>query len=192
MARGRHEDDPNKLTADHVVGAGVRALRERRGISQQELGDALGWPQSTVARLELGKRPVSVSDLLALAWALDVAPVYLLDGSFQTSDVPVQQTLRIPTPHARKWIRGGEPLPGLNYRAYFENIPDDEWSARYGSLEDQRAAAAFRYEQADIPLEAGERGPGPELSPEDEERLAEERRLRQEQLRASKKAGGNG
>jgi transcriptional regulator with XRE-family HTH domain len=181
-----------KLTADQVVADQVKTLRERHGISQQRLADTLGWTQSAVARLENGRRTISVSDLLALAWALDVAPVYLLAGSFQTGDVPIHETLRVPPQHMRKWIRGGEPLPGSNYRAYFENMPDDEWAERYGPVEQQRHEAAAVYEQAEELLESGaSRRPGhedSEISPEREAELAEERRLRSTQLAAATRA----
>jgi transcriptional regulator with XRE-family HTH domain len=140
---------PKNQTADQVVADQVRRLRERRGITQQELADKLGWPQSTIARLELGNRSISVSDLLALCWALDVAPVYMLDGSFQTGDIPIRAGLRVPTERVRWWIRGGEPLPGSDYRAYIENIPDDEWLELHGPPEQQRRDLLAAYESAD-------------------------------------------
>jgi transcriptional regulator with XRE-family HTH domain len=181
-------------TADQVVADQVKRLRERRGTSQQALADLLGWTQSAVARLESGDRKISVGELLALAWALDVAPVYLLAGSFQTADVPVHKTLRVPPTHMRKWIRGGEPLPGSNYRAYFENIPDDEWIERYGPVDEQRADAAEHWEKAEELLASGAtRQPGHEdveVSAERELELAEERRRRRDQLTASRKARG--
>ena len=185
QTKRRREND----TADQVVADQVKMLRQRRGISQQHLADSLGWTQSAVARLESGKRSISVGELLALGWALDVAPVFLLAGSFQSGDVPVHKTLRVPTRHMLNWIRGGEPLPGANYRAYFENIPDDEWIARFGPIDDQRAAAAFRYEQAEIALDRGVRGSGPELTPEEEDRMADQRATRRKELEATRRAG---
>jgi transcriptional regulator with XRE-family HTH domain len=190
-------------TADQVVADQVKTLRERRGMSQQRLADALGWTQSAIARLESGRRTISVRDLLALGWALDVAPVYLLAGSFQAGDVPVHKTLRVSPQHMKRWISGSEPLPGLNYRAYFENIPDDEWLARYGrsvepgvikSAEAQVAELAALYERAEEVLASGAtRLPGNEnieLSAERQAELAEERQKRLSELEATRRAKG--
>jgi transcriptional regulator with XRE-family HTH domain len=192
------------ISANQVVADQVRQLRERRGgMSQQALADKLGWTQSAVARLESGRRTISVGDLLALSWALDVAPIYLLAGSFQTEDVPVHKTLRVSPQHMKRWISGSEPLPGLNYRAYFENIPDDEWIARYGrsvepgvikSAEAQVAEIAALYERAEELLASGAaRLPGNEnieLSAEREAELAEERQNRLSELEATVRAKG--
>jgi len=181
------------LTADQVVADSVRAVRERHGTSQQELADALGWTQSTVARIESGQRAISIGELVALSWALNVAPAYLLSGSFQSGAVPVHKTLQVPPAHMLKWVRGGEPLPGLNYRRYFENIPDSEWIERYGPIDEQRAQAAAGYERAEELLASGavERTPGAEaaLEPERRAELAKERTTRRRQLDATRKAG---
>jgi transcriptional regulator with XRE-family HTH domain len=178
------------LTADQVIADQVRSLR--RGMSQQALADKLGWKQSTIARIESGDRAISVGDLLALSWALNVAPAYLLAGSFQSGDVPIHETLRVPPKHMLSWIRGGEPLPGLDYRAYFENIPDDEWLEAYGPVAEQRNRAARSYASTEKLLATGavERTPGREqtLSPERRAELAEERAERTRQLAASQRA----
>jgi transcriptional regulator with XRE-family HTH domain len=183
------------LTANQVVADQVRWLRDNRKITQQELADSLGWTQSQVARLELGRRAVTVADLLALAWALDVAPVYLLAGSFNSAgDIPVTEQLRVSPDDMRKWIRGGTPLPGTNYRRYFENIPDDEWRAAYGEAAEQRRTAAEYFEQIEGLLESGAtRRPGSERSytAEEETKHAEERSRRRGQLDAAKRTKKN-
>lgn len=58
-------------------------LRAHRGYSAQQLSDRLasiGYEigRGTIAHLENGRRSVSVPDLIAIAWALDVSPVVLL------------------------------------------------------------------------------------------------------------------
>jgi hypothetical protein len=91
-----------------------------------------------------------------------------------------------------KWVRGGEPLPGLDYRRYFENIPDDEWIERYGPVAEQRAEAAAAYERLDELLASGavERTPGryAQLSPEKRQQLDKERAARRKQLDATRRA----
>lgn len=193
MARQRRRRERKEyVTADQVVADAVFTLRKRRGITQQQLADELDWPQSTIARIELGERAIGVSDLLALAWALDVAPAYLLAGSFQDADVPVHQKLKVPPAHMLRWIRGGEPLPGLDYRRYYENIPDDEWLASFGPIAEQRAAAASTYERAEKLLEAGAvektEGALEKLSPKRQAELLAEQEQRRKQLAASRRA----
>jgi transcriptional regulator with XRE-family HTH domain len=174
---------PANITADQVIADQTRWLREQRGISQQRLADSLGWTQSQVARLELGKRAVTVSDLLALAWALDVAPVYLIAGSFTAGgDVPVTERLRVSPGDMRKWVRGYEPLPGTNYRRYFENIPDDEWFANRDLAEQRRELAEY-FERTEELLESGEA--------EQEDALADERHRRRQQLDAARRTRKN-
>ena len=54
--------------------ARLKALRAAAGLTQQQLADALGAPQQTVARLEAGRRPdPRWSTVVALADALGVS-----------------------------------------------------------------------------------------------------------------------
>jgi transcriptional regulator with XRE-family HTH domain len=78
-------------TADERLAANVRLLRERRGMSQRQLAEAMAerghpWHQQTVGRVEEGNRPVrfaEAEDLAAilqapldrLAWASGEARV---------------------------------------------------------------------------------------------------------------------
>jgi hypothetical protein len=71
-----------------------------------------------------------VSELLRIAWALDVAPVHLLAASFQPEDVPIQNGIRLAPSDMRAWVRGQTPIPGGDYRSYFDNISEQEWIER--------------------------------------------------------------
>lgn len=58
---------------DRYIGRQVRAIRARRGISQQVLADRVGVSRGAIAKYEAGERPVdSRRTLLALAEALGV------------------------------------------------------------------------------------------------------------------------
>ena len=67
-----------------LVGSRIAALREHRGLSQAQLGDALGahlpkrWPRQTVHTAERGLRKLGVAELYAIAVVLDVQPHDLL------------------------------------------------------------------------------------------------------------------
>ncbi len=57
----------------------LRALREKRGLSQRELAKAAGLHQPRIVELEAGKRAnISLDTLERLADALGVAPAALL------------------------------------------------------------------------------------------------------------------
>jgi ribosome-binding protein aMBF1 (putative translation factor) len=50
----------------------VKVWRELRGLTQQALADAAGLPQSTIARLESGRRKGTVEQMRRLAAALGI------------------------------------------------------------------------------------------------------------------------
>lgn len=60
---------------DHVrLIALLSAAREKAGLTQQELADRLGKPQSFVAKYEGGERRLDVIEFLAIARALEFDP----------------------------------------------------------------------------------------------------------------------
>ncbi|MFE1346984.1 hypothetical protein ACFW57_20600, partial [Streptomyces sp. NPDC058757] len=86
------------------------------------------WNRSVVANFESGRRPaVSVQELLALAVALDVAPVNLL---VPLDSEPYKVTPTGTEPHSSgevwRWMRGQHPLNGTSpaaARTYFAEAP---------------------------------------------------------------------
>jgi transcriptional regulator with XRE-family HTH domain len=63
---------------DRAVGALLREVRERRGLSQADIVRAVeergvAWHQTTVAKIEAGTRPLKASEALALAFSLQMA-----------------------------------------------------------------------------------------------------------------------
>jgi transcriptional regulator with XRE-family HTH domain len=77
--------EPEQLRA--LVGARIRALRRMRGMSAQELADALRWPLDTLVNYEYGRRPLQLDRLAALATALAVPPAALLIADTLTADL---------------------------------------------------------------------------------------------------------
>jgi XRE family transcriptional regulator, fatty acid utilization regulator len=61
-----------------VDGARLRWIRERRGLSMQELGKKAGVNPVTVGRLEKGRRPAQLETVRKLAEALEVEVEELL------------------------------------------------------------------------------------------------------------------
>lgn len=99
-----------------AVAANVRAVRERRGMSQQQLaarmGD-LGRPiqASTVAKVESGSRRVDVDDLAALAVALNVPLARLMVPDVELDEsVFVVPAVPVPAWIAWGWANGEQSL----------------------------------------------------------------------------------
>ena len=63
---------------EQVIGANLRAIRERRGLTKVEFGVLLGYQQQHVARLERGGRKVSDVKLAHIAACLGVSAASLL------------------------------------------------------------------------------------------------------------------
>jgi transcriptional regulator with XRE-family HTH domain len=55
----------------------LRGARQAAGLTQQALADKLERPQSFVAKYENGERRIDVIEFVALARALEVAPIKL-------------------------------------------------------------------------------------------------------------------
>lgn len=62
----------------HVFASNLRALREKAGISQEELAHRAGLHRTYVGSIERGERNVSLKNIERLANALKVDPVKLL------------------------------------------------------------------------------------------------------------------
>lgn len=102
----------NAVEKGHVgqsVATNVKAVRDRRGLSQQQLAVRLGelgrpMQASAVAKIESGARRVDVDDLAALAVALNVAVARLLvpDGD-EDQPVFVVPAFSVPAYNAWDW-----------------------------------------------------------------------------------------
>src|SRR6266545_5559598 len=66
---------------DVRVGQRLARARKAAGLTLQELADQLGWPLSTLANYETGRRPIKLAHLEAVAAALHRSPaVFLVDS----------------------------------------------------------------------------------------------------------------
>ncbi|WP_310474120.1 LexA family transcriptional regulator [Sandarakinorhabdus sp.] len=63
------------------VPANIRAIRKRRGMTQDDLASAMGVEQTTIARWELGTRPLNTNRLTRLAEVLGVEMAELMETS---------------------------------------------------------------------------------------------------------------
>ncbi|MBW1657289.1 helix-turn-helix domain-containing protein [Flavobacterium quisquiliarum] len=61
------------------LGIHVRKIREKKGLSQQDLADDCGITQNQVGRIERAEINTTVKTLVRIANALDIEPKELLD-----------------------------------------------------------------------------------------------------------------
>jgi len=66
---------------DRAVGAKVRSRRHGLGLSQTELGRAIGVTFQQIQKYENGTTRIGVSCLLRIAQALDVAPAWFFESA---------------------------------------------------------------------------------------------------------------
>lgn len=148
----KKERDPSTVTG--TIGRRVKELRGRRGWSAADLEgrcERAGAPElkrTVIANLETGRRGyVTVRELLALAYVLDVAPVHLLvplDDDAHYSPLPLGD---LPADWARAWIRGQRPLPDTDQRMYFSEVPVSELVTRKPSEEERARREDFETRQ---------------------------------------------
>ena len=62
----------------HVLGRNVRAWREQRGISQEQLAHDLGYHRTYIGGIERGERNLSLKSVERLAEQLKMEPLALL------------------------------------------------------------------------------------------------------------------
>ncbi|TVL91940.1 helix-turn-helix transcriptional regulator [Streptomyces sp. SAJ15] len=134
-----------------VIAKRVREVRKRRGLTAEDLANRLveqgiGWQRSTVAKLENGKREnVTVTEWLALAYVLGVAPVHLLvdpndDEPFQITPEHSESGSTV-----RAWVRGSSPAQGVDTRTFSAEVPEGEFALR-----DHFAGRALAAAQSDV------------------------------------------
>ena len=128
-----------KVTLTEAFATSVREARLRRGWDQKALAERLselGRPtnQATIARLETGKRGVSLDDVFAFALALGVAPVNLIAGPSVEGRRIVLTSKRVQgTEVTRDFIRGQNPFPLTerdDIRSYFTFVGGGELDLR--------------------------------------------------------------
>lgn len=151
----------------------LRAAADMRGSGLASKLNELGvpWNRTTIAKFETGQRAsISVQELLALAVALDVPPVWLLTDPKGAEQMPVAsggtREIELEPWSALLWLVGREPL---------DDIPGARFTeARAVLVELQRLAQALNAIRATDDIRAGGGG-----LVEGDDRRAEDVRLLQ-------------
>ncbi len=119
-------------TPDEATRARIRELRKRHAWTQQQLADQLNQlgartDRAAVAKVELGKRGLSLTEAFQYALALDVAPVHLFVPTDSDEEITLGPQYTCTPKEMRGWIKGARPMfPFQNPRTYFAEVPLDE------------------------------------------------------------------
>jgi transcriptional regulator with XRE-family HTH domain len=70
--------DKKSKEIGHVVGYTIRKLREKQGISQEELAERAGIHRTFMSHVECATRNITIYNLVKIAKALKVKPSVLL------------------------------------------------------------------------------------------------------------------
>lgn len=79
------------LITQAEIGQHIQKARDRVGMSQRDLADAVGKDQKAIYEYETGKRKVSAIELVNFARVLGVPISYFYEGQFQSDEL--DQTL---------------------------------------------------------------------------------------------------
>jgi transcriptional regulator with XRE-family HTH domain len=142
----------------------LREVRKARGLTREELAERLReidyvLEPLTLYRLEAGRKRVALDDVVALAYALSVSPLFLLlpygraevvryagvETHAYGDTVEIAPNLQ-PFGHysLRDWLRGEEPLPGQDVADFFQQLPPDVLATRIQAAGDVEAGKPTR------------------------------------------------
>lgn len=144
-----------------VLAAQLPAIRARRQLSAEALAKRVkglggGLDRAAISKIETGTRGISLDEALLLAVALDVAPLHLFVPREDAETVALAPSLTASAREVRQWVRGQQPLPGRDDRAYRTEVPDSEWGQGSKRSRDAHAAvelARRRYQVAEARLD---------------------------------------
>lgn len=129
----------NRREAAAIFGGAVRGARERRHLTQLELGRAAGLSKAGLSLIERGIRETTVEKLLALARALEVPPGILLDGIELAAAPPCE----LPAATGRAQRRAGS-LDDAIIRLWNEDKTSEEIAEALGASKGTVSAAVHR------------------------------------------------
>jgi transcriptional regulator with XRE-family HTH domain len=143
MARAQQPESPAEV--GEVFSSRLREARDARRWTQQELSARLaelGAPmdRTTIAKLEKGQRQARVEELVAIAVALDVSPLYLILPLRLDAKVKLAPKLVVEAIEALNWASGKGPLDRPTNAPTDVRLP--AWALPFGRQASQKTQQA--------------------------------------------------
>lgn len=125
-------------TPSEVLSTLLPNIRQRLDLTAQAFAErarevGLKFDRGTVSKIENRLRGVSLDEALAIAAALDVAPVYLFLPRDDRETVAIGD-IAVEALRARAWLRGDQQLPGRSDKVFRTEVPESEWNRRNQDL----------------------------------------------------------
>jgi transcriptional regulator with XRE-family HTH domain len=70
-----------------TVGRRIAEARQAAGLTVRDLATQLGWPHTTLANYEIGRRPLTLARLAVIARALHRVPASFLVDSYEAATI---------------------------------------------------------------------------------------------------------
>ena len=113
------------------VGGRIREVRQRRGLTQQELADRLGVSLNTVNRMEMGHRTPGLDVVTRLGELLGCGTEWLITGAaggghiMAQDQIPILSSLPEGFEAKADLVAGLLAFPGQPERSFAIQVPDD-------------------------------------------------------------------
>lgn len=123
------QSEPHPGAIRSVYQQRLKEIRGTRGWTQKRLAEEMGrigYPmdRATIAKIETGKRPLEVSELVAFAYALGVEPASLfMPRGGEAEDIALTKNVTVKAPAAVAWAHGLTPLRPGDVRTFVIESP---------------------------------------------------------------------
>lgn len=84
-----------------LLGTILQASRNKRGLTQAQLAKLLGYRQAFISKLELGLRPLTVTQLIDVAGKLNIDPVEVMRELVTAAATAPKKTVKKATPNTK-------------------------------------------------------------------------------------------
>lgn len=68
-----------------TIGANIKALREKRNLTQTDLADKIGMTRGMIAKIEANTTVLTITTFISICQALNYAPNTILNGIYENN-----------------------------------------------------------------------------------------------------------
>lgn len=69
--------------SDKTIGGNIKALREKRNLTQTELSNKIGMSRGMIAKIEANTTVLTITTFISICQALNYAPNTVLSGIYE-------------------------------------------------------------------------------------------------------------